>query len=801
MKLSDFVQNYSAWIVRNRIVVILTCLIVTIALGTFTDRLKFDTNYRIWFESDDPYLAQHDKFLREFGNDDSFVVAFEDEQGILRKEPLQAIQRLTDKFWHLRGVMRVDSLSNFQATRATDDGISVKDLFPADEPLDAQAIKAGADYIAGEPLITGALLSKDQKVAVIRGKFAPNAINPELPHAVYTQLKQILDEESARSGYTFHIAGGPITDEAFDQVSKSDGAKLMPLLLLAMVAILALLFFSVWAVIIPLVVAVLTIAATLGLHGLLGFKIDAVTAITPQVLLGISVATVMHVLATFFDEKRKGATSKDAAREALADNFVPVVLTNITTALGFASFMVGNIVPVTLFGFLACVGSMFLMVLSLSLVPALLSFYPKKAGRSPLAALDLSSRLGRLGAWVVRHRKPVILSWVALTVLFAAFIPKLTVDSNPSLYFREGHWFRDSINFIQTKGSGGAVYEIVVRGKGPESIKTLDYMRDLDKLSEYLKNDAPVDFANVYSLSIILRNINRSMHADDQAYHTLPDSNEAIAQYLLLYSLSVPVGQDINDRFNVDNSATRVTVIRPLTSTKISRRNIDAISAWAAQNLKHAKLEFTGRDVLYTNMGNNLTDSMVKSLAFDLLVIIPVLLLMFRSVTAGVVSVFSSVAPLVIVLGLMALQGIMLDVGTLMVAALGLGIVVDDTVHLLAHYFKYRKAGEDAETASMSTMRHIGTPALATTLTLICAFAMFTLAQFQPNHYFGLLISIMVALALIADLSLTPALLAWLDGRRAKTPAAKPIREHVAPQVWPEGKVDIPADAIPSPAQ
>ena len=770
-RFQTFIANYATWVIRQRVLVLVVCLGVIAALASFTGRLSFDTNYRIWFEADDPYLAQHDKFLREFGNDDNFVVAFEDERGILRPAPLETVQRLTEQFWKLRGVMRVDSVTNFQATRATDDGISVEDLFPGDRPLDAQAIKAGRDYIAGEPLITGAVLTADQKVAIIRGKFAPNSINPELPKAVYTQLKQILDAETARSGYTFHIAGGPITDEAFDQVTQSDSAKIMPLLLLAMIVILAVMFWSFWGVLIPLGVGVMTILGSLGVHGLLGNKIDAVTAITPQVLLGISVATVMHLLATFFDEKRKGLNSKEAAREALVDNFAPVVMTNVATALGFASFMVGNIVPVTLFGFLACLGSVILMVLALSFVPALLSFYPKKVGASPISKLDLSTRLGRLGAWVVAHRKPVVLTWVALTLLGALAIPRITVDSNPSLYFREGHWFRDSVNFMQQRGSGGGVYEIVVRGDGPDSIKTVAYMHDLDKLTQYLAREAPGDFRNVFSLSTVVRNINRSMHGDEQAYHVLPDSDEAIAQYLLLYSLSVPVGQDINDRFNVDNSASRVTVVRPLASTKVSRRNIDAIQAWAKTNLKHARIEFTGRDVLYTNMGNNLTDSMVKSILFDVLTIIPLLMLMFRTFTASVVSIFANVGPLLMVLGMMALAGIMLDVGTLMVAALGLGIAIDDTVHLLAHYFKYRREGQEADSAAIATMQHIGAPAAATTLTLVCAFLIFTSAQFQPNFYFGLLISVVVGLALLADLTLTPALLAWIDGRRsARTP-------------------------------
>jgi len=783
MNINNMVSKYSARIIRHRIPVLIGMALVVVLMSIFAGRVAFDTNYRIWFEEDDPYLLSYDKFIQEFGNDDTFVVAFEDKQGILRKPAIETLQRLTEKLWQVRGVIRVDSLTNFQATRAVESGISVTDLFPVDKPVDAELLRSATDYINKEPLIIGALISANNQVAIIRGKFAPNAINAQLPKEVYEQLNNILDEETKLSGYKFHIAGGPITDEAFDQVARSDMGRLMPILLLIMIVILGVMHLSVWAVVIPLGIGAATIAVTMGVNGLLDFKLNAVTASSPQLLLGMTVATVMHLLSTFLEAKERNMSSPDAARYALEDNFFPIILTNIATGLGFASFMVGNVVPITRLGFVACVGSVVLTLLALTVVPALLSYYPKRARRSLSVRFNFSSMFQRLGRFAVANAKKVILVWVALTALFAIFVPLLVVDSNPVLYFKPSYWFRDSIDFIEKRGSGGAVYEIVVRGNGADSIKTVEYMRDLDKLTQYLSKEAPGNFRNVYSLSTIVRNINRSMHADDPAFHTIPSDSSEIAQYLLLYSLSVPVGQDINDRMNVNNSASRITVVRPLVSTRTSREIIDKIDVWAAKNLTHVKIEFTGRDVLYTNMGNNITESLIASLGFDVLTILPLLLLMFRSLTASAVSVLANVGPLIIVLGLMGVFGIMLDVGTLMVAALGLGIAIDDTVHLLSHYFKYRREGKRPDDAAVSTMAHIGTPAVATTLTLMCSFLVFLAADFQPNFYFGILISLVIMLALLADLTLTPALLYWIDSKLEARRAPKGLlAEHLVVQ-------------------
>ena len=231
---------------------------------------------------------------------------------------------------------------------------------------------------------------------------------------------------------------------------------------------------------------------------------------------------------------------------------------------------------------------------------------------------------------------------------------------------------------------------------------------------------------------------------------------------------------------NIDNSASRVTVVRPLVSTRLVE-NIDRITQWAEQNLEHVKIEFTGRDVLYTNMGNNITDSLLKSLAFNVLTIVPLLLLMFGSLFAGLVSVLVNVGPLVIVIGLMGTSGILLDVGTLMVASLGLGIAVDDTVHLLAHFYRHRRDGANARQAVTATLAEVGTPASVTTFALIASFLVFLMASFMPNVYFGILISLVVALALLADLTLLPALLYLLYRRRmpVAAPAGRPVIETV----------------------
>jgi len=795
MTLQTWIAAYAAWLVRRRLWVLAGTVLAVVLLASFASRLAFDANYRIWFEEDDPYLVSYDRFIREFGNDDMIAVAFKDEAGILRPAPVETVQRLTEQFWQLTGVIRVDSLTNFQAVRGAADGIDVNELFPADEPVTEERLVAAATYLDQDPLLVGSLITPDRRVAMIRAKFAPTAIDPGLPAKIYGELTAVLAEEEARSGYHFYMAGGPLTDQAFDLVAQRDMGTLVPLVLGVMIVLLGVLFRSFWGVGVTIGTALLAIAATLGLTGAFGFKLNTITVAIPHLLTGIAVATTLHVFSSFLTAKARGLGSREAVQASLATNLVPIVLTSVTTAIGFFGFLFATIVPVTRLGFMAGLGTLVVAVLALTAVPALLSFYPERPRRSLDRFLGARRRLHGFGQWVVRHARPIILVWTGVGLVAIAGLPLAAVDSNPVGYFKPHYWFSQSVNFLEEQGSGGAVYEIAVRGKGPESVKSVSYMADLDRLSRYLLTEAPGEYANVYSLSTVLRNINRALHDDDPAFHVLPTSDEAIAQYLLLYTLSVPVGQDINDRINVDYSASRLTVIRALTPTQESRRNIDAISAWAADNLRNVSIEFTGRDVLYTNMGNNVSTSLLRSLAFTITLVTLVITVLFRSVRIGLVSLIPNALPLVLILGLMGLGGILLDVGTIMVASIGFGIAVDDTIHFLTHYRAERNSGSDTGAAVAATLERIGIPISATTLVLATAFLVFLMADFMPNFYFGLLLSLLLVFALAADLTLTPSMLHWLESRKARSatpdqsaPECQPLEVRTLPTLQGESR-------------
>jgi predicted RND superfamily exporter protein len=445
----------------------------------------------------------------------------------------------------------------------------------------------------------------------------------------------------------------------------------------------------------------------------------------------------------------------------------PVFLTEFTTALAFYSYFATPLVPIQRLGFMAGHGTMIMFIFSMTLTPAALTFFPDK--RKVKTDYNKPHAYFRaIGNYMLGRPRTVVLVWAALALGAAGFTRFVHVDSDPVNYFSPSYWFRQSVDFIEKQGSGAAVYEIVVRGDGPGSIKTAAYMRELDRLDRYLREEAPGGLVATMSISSVVRKINTALHGDDPAYDAIPGDDAAVSQYLFLYGLSVPVGQDLNDRINVDASATRLTAVRHLVSTQTSRQNIDIITNWAQAHLHNVTVEFTGRDVLYTNMGNNITKGLVDSFSLALFSIMIVMFLTFRSFKCAIVGLIVNVVPLLLTLGLMGVFRITLDVGTIMVADLGLGIAVDDTIHFLSHYRRQMRKGSTARAAILEMFGQLGTPLFVTTTVLVGSFMVFVFADFMPNFYFGVLISALIVIALLVELSLTPAMLYLWDRKRGE---------------------------------
>ena len=272
---------------------------------------------------------------------------------------------------------------------------------------------------------------------------------------------------------------------------------------------------------------------------------------------------------------------------------------------------------------------------------------------------------------------------------------------------------------------------------------------------------------HVQAFSDVMKRLNRNMHGDDPAFYRLPDERALAAQYLLLYELSLPFGSDLNDRVDVAKSATRLTVALGDSSSLEQRMLETRARAWLRENSPDLADEATGLSVVFAHMSRRNIDSMLTGTIIAMVLISCILIAVFRSPLLGVISLIPNFIPAVMSFGLWGYLVGRVGLASSVVAAIAFGMIVDDTVHFLTKYRKARREGLAAPDAVRSTFRSVGRALVTTTAVLSCGFLAFTFSGFETSWALGLLVTITLLFALVADFLLLPPLLMAVDGRRS----------------------------------
>ena len=263
-----------------------------------------------------------------------------------------------------------------------------------------------------------------------------------------------------------------------------------------------------------------------------------------------------------------------------------------------------------------------------------------------------------------------------------------------------------------------------------------------------------------------MKRLNKNMHMDDAEFYQLPDDPELAAQYLLLYELSLPFGSDLNNRIDVAKSATRLTVVLRSLSAR-QQRELDArAQVWLGSNAPSLLTEASGVSIVFAHLSQRNIDSMLVGTLIAMGLISLILLLVFRNMRLGLLSLIPNLIPLVMSFGLWGYLVGRVGLAASVVAAMAFGIIVDDTIHFLSKYIKARREGESPPEAVRSTFRVVGQALWTTTAVLSAGFLVFASSGFEVSWSLGLLVTLTIALALLADFLLLPPLLMFIDRKK-----------------------------------
>jgi hypothetical protein len=477
----------------------------------------------------------------------------------------------------------------------------------------------------------------------------------------------------------------------------------------------------------------------------------------------LAIADCVHILVNFLHGMRNGESKYQAMMESLRINLQPVFLTTLTTAIGFLSLNFSEAPPFRDLGNMAAMGVVLAFALSVTFLPAMMMLLPVKAVSGDTMG---SIAMQRFAEFVVRYKKHLLWVMGILVLLLVSQIPNNRLDDQFVKYFDETITFRQATDFATDNLTGIYLIEYSLESGETGGISDPQFQQKVEDFAKWYRQQPNV--LHVNTLTDIMKRLNRNMHEEDNDWYRLPDQRDLSAQYLLLYEFSLPFGLDLNNQINVKKSATRFSVTMKSISTTQLLEIEERAQAWLQEHAPGMRINGASPTIMFAHIGSRNIIAMLKGTTLALVMISVILIFALRSMRVGGISLIPNLIPIGMAFGLWGMLVGEVGLALSVVAAMTLGIVVDDTVHFLSKYLRARRekamGREDAVRYAFST---VGTALWVTSLVLIVGFGILAFSHFQLNAGMGMLTSITLGLALLADFLFLPPLLIYFGGNRA----------------------------------
>ena len=754
--------RFARWVVRNRWYVLFGSIIVAMAAGYGGSKLGFDNSYRVFFGEDNPQLQAFDALENIYDKNDNVLFGLAPESGdVFTPEVIQVIAELTEKAWQLPYSRRVDSLTNYQHSRAEGDDLIVEDLIVNPAEATTDELEIAREIALGEPALLGRLVPVNSSVAGVNVTLQLPGKNTNEVMEVVAAARALASElEEQHPEISVYVTGVAMLNNAFAEGGQNDMKTLVPIMFGIMVLTMIILLRSFLASLSTLLVIVLSTLAAMGITGWLGIKLTPPTSVTPQMIMTLAVADSIHILVSMLAAMREGFPRPEAIVESIRVNMQPVFLTSLTTAIGFLSLNFSDAPPFRDLGNIAAMGVTLAFLFSITFLPAIAAILPIRA---PAARKNRTMGMERIGEFVVNRRRPLLWISSGVVLLMVSFVSLNETNDVFVEYFDESVAFRRDSDFIMDNLTGFYQIDYSLGSEGTNGISDPAYLAKVDEFDAWFREQPGV--IQVNSIGHVMKKLNMNMHADDPAMFTIPANRELAAQYLLLYEMSLPFGLDLNNQINVDKSSTRFSVILESFSSNEMRALAYAGENWLRSNAPAEMFSHgIGPVVMFSHISERNIKSMITGTSLALLAISLSLIFALRSLRFGLISLIPNVVPAAMAFGLWGLLVGRVDLGLSTVSAISLGIVVDDTVHFMSKYLRARREkGYDPEAAVRYAFASVGRALVVTSLILVAGFLVVARSDFALNGNMGWFTAIAISFALIVDFLLLPPLLMRLD--------------------------------------
>ncbi|WP_372651393.1 RND family transporter [Halobacteriovorax sp.] len=744
------------FVVLHKHICLLLAALIFLSGLPFLVNTKMDFSAKVWFASNDPNIKTLEVFEKTFGNDESATLIIESDTDVFNPKFMTMLEDLTQKMWKVPEVMRVQSLTNFYWTRSFEDEILTEEFLYPEKLSDERYLLQKREEALAHKVIPGYYVSDDGKSASI---YAFISHNPDKApdYAVITEgLKKITEEYRDEEGITFHYMGQPPLSDRFQKVSFDDLFTMSPLLLLLVMLYLVYCFRSVIGVVIPTVIIALSLISTTCLIGLFGFTVNSLTFVLPSILIAISVADSVHLMASFYDEFAKTGDRFHACTHTLRKNLWPIFLTTFSTMIGFFSLTSSDIKPVADLGVLAGIGTFFAFLYTyLTAVPLLIIFNKNKTPTSLKGKVLSEDSVRSYLDFVKSYRLYIIAGFLVVSSLFTYLAIKNEINSDPYTYFSKDDPISKGNRFVLKSYGGVGGPELIVDSGVPGGVTSPEFLYKVESFQDWLEEKEYVN----KSLSVIniLKEMNQSLNEGKKEFFKIPERKDQIAQELFMYTMSLPVGMDLNNRMDLSQQKLRLSILWSLQTSKDSLLGVEDYEKKAQE--MGLDIKTTGKPILFHRMNSYVVYTFFTSIAMALTLITIIMILIFKNIKLGLLSLIPNVLPIIFGAGALTLLDKPIDIGCAIVASVTLGIAVDDTIHFLSHYNLLRRSGLNIYDSMVKVFTSTGLALIVTTIILVSCFGLFMFANLTPNINFGILCALVLSIALITDLLLLPAII------------------------------------------
>ncbi|NVJ97476.1 MAG: MMPL family transporter [Alphaproteobacteria bacterium] len=763
--MDEFAVKLARFVIAKRWLVIFATLLATVAVTYGGQYLQMSNNYRDFFSESNPELRAFEEFQDTYTKNDNFFFTIVPESGdVFNNKTMAMVEELTERAWQVPFSLRVDSITNFQHTWSEEDDLIVEDLVKGAEAMTAEELAEKSQIALTEPLLKNQLVSRDGRAISVNVVLQYPQLSPfEAPEAA-AFVRALRDDLLEKyEGHKIYITGVSMLNMAFQEAGMADVTTMIPFMYVLLLVLMAVTVRSVAGTVVTLLMIAFASMIGMGAAGYYGVALTPIAMSAPTIILTLAIADAVHILITMRNGMKEGMTKHDAIIEAVRVNFLAVMITSLTTAIGFLALNFSDAPPFWHLGNISAVGIVAAWLMSVTFLPAMMSMLPARAPKK--AQTTGESFFGKLADFVVAHNKKLFYGIGLGAVLLISAVPQIEFNDQWTEYFDESIEFRRDAD-DSTEYFGFYPIEFSVQSTGEGGVSEPEFLQKLDEFTEFLR--AQPNVTHVYSLTDIMKRLNRNMHSDDASWYRLPDDRELSAQYLLLYELSLPYGLDLNDRINIDKSATRVTATLTNTSTLETKVFLDAARGWIANNAPDYMQTTvpTSAQVMFTYVAERNVESMILGNIIAIVAIGIVMMFALKSARLGALSMIPNGLPIVVAFGAWALMVGTVGFSVAAVASVSLGIVVDDTVHFLAKYVRgIREKGYDRAGAIKYAFETVGTALVVNTVVLVIGFAYLATSHFKMNADMGLLTALAITFALIFDFLFLPALMLRGSGK------------------------------------